>query len=536
MLDQDSFGVSNKLLLALNGQAPAAVAQAMQDAVQQRLAFISAKALAPIESHIHSDIAEAQIADLVEVNWSAVEVSEARPYAEARQLAEVLLASSKSHRRFSQPSWGGPVPKSSLDGARESVIPESLYDKWNNERLRRVFGIRSGERLCGVGLLKRWGHAAASENSDGSRVVSTSHLASWSLRRHLHSLDAQTTQALRDAFGAYQTALRALGADRLSQTPRPDPVIGHTDGHVLFPGRMKDILDTDQLEEGKRALRRLMQAWRDIVPQLPSAPSPYFAVMIADGDRMGAALNTLSTIADHQQVTRDLEAFSGNARRIVEQHHGHLVFAGGDDVMALLPVQEAVTCADALRRLFLTMVGDKLEGRVAQKPTLSAGIAIAHHTDDLRHTLKVARDAEAYAKQVVNRNGWAITVNKRSGSPVTVGGKWEEKDDRLELLTDLLNLYLSDAGALPRGLPYDLQTIAKELNDDVVNMTDAIRAKLPTLRRLEVMRIGRQKNLSAAALAALGRQMDVDPAVDLGRIANRLLVARALSAIELERE
>ena len=44
------------------------------------------------------------------------------------QPGRTLLAARKNTRLWGQVSWGAQVPKSSIDGERESVLHEALFD------------------------------------------------------------------------------------------------------------------------------------------------------------------------------------------------------------------------------------------------------------------------------------------------------------------------------------------------------------------------------------------------------------------------
>jgi CRISPR-associated protein Cmr2 len=74
-------------------------------------------------------------------------------------------------------------------------------------------------------------------------------------------------------------------------------------------------------------------------------PYPYVACLMADGDHMGRAIERLADANSHRAFSRALSDFAAEARRIVEQEHlGSLVYAGGDDVLAFLPLPEALAC------------------------------------------------------------------------------------------------------------------------------------------------------------------------------------------------
>src|SRR5690606_14052540 len=55
----------------------------------------------------------------------------------------------------------------------------------------------------------------------------------------------------------------------------------------------------------------------------------------------------------HLQFAEALGNFSFHAvQSIVEAFDGRLIYAGGDDVLAMLPAQDALSCARALRAAF----------------------------------------------------------------------------------------------------------------------------------------------------------------------------------------
>src|SRR5207249_2516274 len=96
---------------------------------------------------------------------------------------------------------------------------------------------------------------------------------------------------------------------------------------------------------------------------------------------------------------------------VVKRHHGTLIYAGGDDVLALLPTSAALACARELRLAFSgqpDVNGGADRGyyrkdgqdllMMGPKATLSAGLAIVHSKEDLRFALEQVRRAERQAK------------------------------------------------------------------------------------------------------------------------------------------
>ena len=106
-------------------------------------------------------------------------------------------------------------------------------------------------------------------------------------------------------------------------------------------------------------------------------PIPYLAVLVADGDKMGAAISRLESPAKHRDFSLALAGFAEEARRITAAHQGVLVYAGGDDVLAFLPVDKCLDCARELHDVFAELLN------AYGSPTLSVGLAIGHFMENL---------------------------------------------------------------------------------------------------------------------------------------------------------
>ena len=168
------------------------------------------------------------------------------------------------------------------------------------------------------------------------------------------------------------------------------------------------------------------------------------------------------------------------ARPIVEAFLGRLIYAGGDDVVALLPADTALACAEALRAAFTGGEVKGLDGSVlfrspapgflssdkwkddhdrgrpipflvpGPKADASVGIAIAHFKSPLQDVVRAAQAAEKRAKRQLDRRAIAVTLFKRSGETIEWGCKWAGGGLRLyRALAEAL-----DAGQLSGKFPY----------------------------------------------------------------------------------
>lgn len=350
------------------------------------------------------------------------------------QLSALAMEARRSARGvpINDPVGDGRVPpKCTLLGSFEQMGPDDLQESrrfWDQAVTSlSVQGVRlrANERLSAPALVKRF-----SSVTHFSQVLEVERLA-------LRFPDVATVAAttwLRDA--------------------RIDPDQVARDGQT-WNGRWLHWSRSDEERDEAACPPDLFNAIREARRERP-VPL-YYAILMLDGDRMGAWLGgeaapLLGDLIAPQALQRVLEAHAGkrpealDARRpvgpevhmaisaalghfavakapaIVTEHAGTLVYSGGDDVLALLPLERLLACAAELEERFRAW--DPLSGpSLGRKATLSAGIAILHIRDDLRLGLETARSAERRAK-AEGRNRLVVTTLQRAGERGSVMLPW----------------------------------------------------------------------------------------------------------------
>jgi CRISPR-associated protein Cmr2 len=362
-----------------------------------------------------------QVATFLEFAASWLPVGD---YAETRRRIEQAIAGRKMLRDFGAWTHGrGSVPKSSLDGARETVLsPPSTRDP----KLAAKYRIADGEQLDAIGLVKR----AGGEPDQFVPVVNVA-LASWV--NLANSVAPSELEGLR----------AACGRDGISRVDRKDLPCAEPfpfDASVLLPSRWRSVFEEQGIEGDADAWGR--KHVQPILDKL-SAPHPYVACLVADGDHMGRAIDRMGSAEEHRTFSRALADFAGRARTVIEhKHRGVLVYAGGDDVLAFLPLPEALSCADELRKGFAEAMASACPSvPAAEHPTLSIGLGIGHVMESMGDLLALGRQAEREAKR--ERNALALLVDKRSGGTRSWRARWNNDPvgamhDAIALLQDRL--------------------------------------------------------------------------------------------------
>ena len=286
--------------------------------------------------------------------------------------------------------------------------------------------------------------------------------------------------------------------------------------------RLPALLDADDENEndtptdnanasaGKNLVRKTLaeRATPDGRPAEDIQLETYYALLLLDGDRMGAWLaggeNHAISYRDsfHPQVQAGFDrhaerqpaiqqygaqkralspnrhlAISGAlndfsltvVRHVIEEEHlGRVIYAGGDDVLAMLPVADLLDASQRLRHAYsgtdpeheggrdprgltlhngFALLNHRLMRMMGGKATASCGAVIAHHQAPLTAVMRELHAAESRAKkhrhtlsngQISDRDAFSLTVIKRSGGALYLSLPWGEPVRLLGDLRDFL--------------------------------------------------------------------------------------------------
>ena len=518
---EEEANVSNILRAVVDmpdAEAMRTLCRHAKEAAVGRLVELGEEAREDLGAELREDVWKAQIDDILEFYAAWVPLGD---YGEASGQLGRALAARKATRDFapSRPLATSGLRKSSLDGAFETVLPD-----WKNHQAPPQLRLSKNEQLDALGVMKRI--AGVSEQFTAySRVAAHP----W-----IEDLDEEQQRRLREA---YAPMVELKLATRVSGNNGTYGALPY-DGQLLFSSRLEQELseaapghEKDKLRDLQKCIHQIAQSTTAARPTTLGEPVPYAAILKADGDRMGKFLSEAGNVEQSRRISRALHDFASQVRPIVQEHRGHAIYAGGDDVLALVPLPRSIECAKALAEQFqksLASVADELNVCESDRPTLSAGIGIGYFMEPLGALRERAERAEALAKGNGTdspRNALAIILGIRSGGEHEVRVKWD--DDAMGDLLALVQAFREDK--LPSRVAYDVRGIDRRLawlrgddGEDAKGMIDA------ELRRL----LDRARTSDGAKLDA-NRRERVERHVrrmGLAEAADSLIVARWLSA------
>ncbi|RSK26555.1 type III-B CRISPR-associated protein Cas10/Cmr2 [Bacillus sp. HMF5848] len=237
-------------------------------------------------------------------------------------------------------------------------------------------------------------------------------------------------------------------------------------------GRIRDNEALCSICLGKRVARDYFKVIREVGTKYFKSFPPireiaeeetYYAIIMMDGDDMGQWFSGKKgdangvSILNQQRISKRLEIFSKQVvPELVKEYKGKLIYSGGDDVLAFVPLHYALLLAKKLRQAFSSE--DKGLGELA---TASIGMVVAHQKAPLGQLLTYTRKLEKKAKTYKHpisyneKDALALSVFTHSGEVREVTLPWlldgnvkntNESNwsiDRLIDIIDLLNNELS---------------------------------------------------------------------------------------------
>lgn len=522
----------NRFVALVPRDAGEALADAAQEAAENALQEVVDFGLDRFDIEPGSSphvMAKNQAGTFLECYWSILPQNESLTYGEQYRLLEQQLGARKALRTFESlsepgyrcdliPSLGALVPD-------EDATPGAVRAFWTEKARHRPHRyLQEHEELSGVALAKRLFPDFKEKYANDSNIEafpSTSSFAAADFKAAV--LDAcPHNPELKEAVLGYETDMGPLLRSSLGVLEEPISRLYEKARHVgvtnfpniggrwLFPEAFDRLEEDASMEERTISASELSSARQSVNALLRAAraadippPSRYYALVLLDGDNMGAWLSGEKNPEDapvsrsyHQFVSRALGYFAQNeVPGIVEgEYLGKLVYSGGDDVMSLVSLRDALPMARSLRASFSgqrspdnTVSWDKRPAfglhKAAGPPTLgvtataSAGVVVAHHMQSLDQVLQAARSAESYAKDTLGRDALALSIMKRSGEHVTTGGAWVRDDlDLVGMLHTYMDHLQNDT--ISTGFLHTLAEAEPALRFVEQEMPQAIRAEV----------------------------------------------------------
>ena len=414
--DDKEVNFPNRFVAEIETEDIQAIGRAAEETVRERFIHMLPKSL---KNSPDRAAYEKQLQDYLQIYWSAVEYDGVH-YKETYEELESLMGGIKNVRYFSQDknAPGAEVKNCSLCGMRLAV-EDALIDKQ-----KKNYQLKKGEHLCALCAAKRQRQQVENGSFPSIATVSGYH---WISKLKGKAGGEKRWAEYCKLFDGYFSDEYIYPENITLQAIKKEP----------FSQKHKEI------ERANRELRALM---KDTVPL-----RKYYALVAFDGDSMGKWLSGtfFKEGTDFFKLQRNLSQALGDYARWVKGHltrsdkpredqqPGVVIYAGGEDFLGMIPLEDLFSVLKVLREKFREMVNDRLQDSAVQELSFSAGVCIAHYKAPLDLVFEEAKKMESAAKDFrETKNAVAFSLMKRSGEIHQAILPW--KDDEGHYLIDTL--------------------------------------------------------------------------------------------------
>lgn len=333
---------------------------------------------------------------------------------------------------------------------KERIKQNAFWRSLSQPRLKMGrLDIREGERLCALALIKRL-FPNVSKEAIGWEVgtknwPSTPYVAAipW-LEQVIDTASKEANYFARLVLDAAKDAERKGISRQIGSFNNRTESFLNLDGNFYFENALIDCKRTplggtptslkkceDEPTDIKETRKNLKVQLGRVADKTGSRPVSFYAMLLMDGDNMGKLM------VDYEggSISNALSIFTKDVRKIVRGHSGVTIYAGGDDVLAMLPLTRAIDCALSLSQKY-----EACFENIVPEATISAGLVFSHYHIPLSTVMREAHHIlDVVAKDQNGRGSIAVSVLKPSGKYCQWTATWDRlMDDKGKMRIDEL--------------------------------------------------------------------------------------------------
>ncbi|KAB2835994.1 MAG: type III-B CRISPR-associated protein Cas10/Cmr2, partial [Candidatus Brocadia sp.] len=339
------------------------------------------------------DLVHGEVKNFFQLFYIIHEINGIQPTFDEFVEAERKIRMRYAIRPFTQTSGSDSIAKwdkCSLCGDRKRIY-SIVVDK--------DAGLYNKEHICSVCLLKRFLPESVKSIFSGAAKIkepqykSTSDIALSPIKACIDTADADN-----EIKETYHTLIKAceLASEEKDSEGRffYDPILSRK-----FTAWKKNLGDKYPAETRLNWLNR-----------------PFYSIVYMDGDNMGDILkaNRDKFPAYIKDVSMIISDFSNAVDAIVSNHHGQLIFAGGEDINFVIHPEYLLDCIKELNETYNKFFAENNHTKaMAEKFTLSAGVMICYHKYPLSEAIhRAGVMLKDHAKKRKGKDATAISLIK----------------------------------------------------------------------------------------------------------------------------
>jgi CRISPR-associated protein Cmr2 len=396
------------------------------------------------------DIWDRQIANFWEISWAVGDEMETDLLDRRKNWHPPTLSTEGGDHCTLMGDW------QELSGFVRSKDRGKQDDFWTAVRAHvgNALDLEADERLCAIAFVKRFfPRTAKVAELDMQHWPSTVSIAAVPWLRHVK--DKPDVHAAAKAYAELvgnEPGARVSSARRIAALENFPPAAGdcaELSGNYLNHTALENTCGTPLKDNDKNRRKLLVEKLRGLEKATDDHAGNFYALLFMDGDGMGALIRKHGAEA----VTPCLTKFASKVPELIEdeKHSGICIYVGGDDLLAMLPLDHALDAVTAVRELYVRSF-DLGDSKIAA--TISAGLVFAHYRCAFSRVLKYAHELlDDVAKDGAGRDAVALAVLKPGGVACQWVGKFEKfSRNGGHCFAPLIAAYRRNANGEDRGI------------------------------------------------------------------------------------
>lgn len=420
-------------------------------------------------------------------------------YGISHSLVQTLLASQKASRKV--PMREEPGEKCHLCGEFEVLHTEDCRDKRGSEYSKHIKAVWSkirdeayeadtkpNERLCAICTVKRFLPLVMADESNKDSLLysvfkksetfpSTPEIALYDFSKR--NKNKKIREIAKKLYAGEEVkevknkdkyyAILIMDGDKMGDLIN-GKTIGATWSSIMHP-KIKE-----KIEGNNKFPKEIIDGWKKLLKE--------------------KVRNMIPSV--HASISESLGDFAiYGVVPIIEKYGGKLIYAGGDDVAAVLPIQNVLEAAKEIKNYYthsfrsigvdgksevVSEIAKNRAGKLSvglgksEGISISAGILICHFKEPLSQMILDAHNLlDNVAKRICNRNACAIKLRKRAGGDRIFYAKWDD-NEKWEAFKKFSNaIKTTDSLSVSTSLIYRLEkfrdgieAILKTENDEIL--------------------------------------------------------------------
>ena len=302
----------------------------------------------------------------------------------------------------------------------------------NNEHLS-IWHIQEGEGISAISLIKRiFNPLKPTRLSEPHKFPSTAKISLMNWIDKVKDLNE---------FKGYSEKV-------ICEKKSKNNIFSHSDDQLYYRDNIEQIVNNIDNTKTQEVISLHKVITDKMVDAKITEPfTKYYALIRFDGDNMGdwllgdLLIDEVNMEEFHREFSKCVDCFATKINKFITAPRGQVIYAGGEDFMAMVNIHHLFNVMNEIRILFRTEINDKLASFKKdsnQEMTISLGIAIAHYKQPLPMVLDRAKEMENKAKYS-GRIRFAIGIMKHSGNVLETILPWNI--DSKETLTDLIDVF-----------------------------------------------------------------------------------------------